>query len=193
MIRKTLTILSLVGLLLSVGLWGVSCADVNYVLPSLRHMLGLKHGSVRVWWLRVPECDNFRAEAYDLHQQMFPQPPPGSLCHSSVTSDGVPLTTPLIFFSPGGASRGFCCIRMDWWPRYSLGATMNEVHIPLCWSTAIFGAIGVYTYLPLHRRRKREKLGLCVKCGYDLRASKDRCPECGARFEKPKRSADCRA
>jgi hypothetical protein len=38
--------------------------------------------------------------------------------------------------------------------------------------------------LPGRKRRKRIIAGQCLNCGYDLRASPDRCPECGAISEK---------
>ena len=53
-------------------------------------------------------------------------------------------------------------------------------------STHIIGLAALILILPmlvLNRRRINKlgqpKIGCCSRCGYDLRASRDRCPECG--------------
>jgi ABC-type Fe3+ transport system permease subunit len=51
-----------------------------------------------------------------------------------------------------------------YWPFAALFALL-----PTCW----------LLLAPLRRRARRAKVGLCMRCGYDLRATPDRCPECG--------------
>ena len=67
------------------------------------------------------------------------------------------------------ARRGIASDR-DWaW----LGVPHAAVLLP-------FGIVATALLIPLLRRGRRVARGLCPACGYDLRASADRCPECGA-------------
>jgi hypothetical protein len=76
----------------------------------------------------------------------------------------------------------------NWWERnvifvrseYPKPTTRNEVAVSY-W--VLFLVSGIWPGLWMWswwRRRRRFGEGRCQKCGYDLRASPERCPECGA-------------
>jgi hypothetical protein len=80
------------------------------------------------------------------------------------------------------ASTGFCvgCNVCDI-PFTSQGRSRGwdqiNIYTPLwAWVAATLGVLAVRAAM---RRRRRAVQGICLKCGYDLRATPDRCPECG--------------
>jgi len=49
----------------------------------------------------------------------------------------------------------------------------------LCVIALVLPGMRLKLYAHDRRLARRARLGLCVKCGYDLRGSRGRCPECG--------------
>ena len=143
MFRKALTIFSLIGLLLSLGLWGASYFNIWYFAVGPYSFWQLTQGEVRV-----------------TNGAVFAEKPWSVDGFSGWTTAWIPE---LEFGTQGGSEKLYF-----------------QLAVPLWLATVLFGALPLYHRLDRHR--KRGKLGLCVKCGYDLRGSEDRCPECGAAF-----------
>lgn len=187
MLRRTLTILSLIGLLLSVGAWGAQSFE-----------------TVLIHLTKFPESE-FVDLAYELGPPTLEWPEQGVPGGSGRSSGAWPRTKPGWTQSSGPV---YYVVLHGGHLRVGLGAEKLTIYgdqsaenldvafsymriysrhhsIPL-WSLALlFLTISCFLILvPLYRRRKLKKLGLCMTCGYDLRASEGRCPECGLEFEK---------
>ena len=153
MLRRTLTILSLLGLLFSVGLWiSYYWCDISWLSKDGRYYVASKAGCLWIEHITQPDYE----------------PIPGSSgFHFMYT--------------------GFYNWWTNWLPNYykdpSTVLSYERWQLPWWMLIGTCSLIFLFSWLPARRRRKRNILGLCVKCGYDLRASEVRCPECGTAFE----------
>jgi hypothetical protein len=100
---------------------------------------------------------------------------------------GIPLSHGFITYfgdDPDWFLRG----RASFWPTVSVHTFPSDVgwrrglFLPL-WFVCVLSMIPSAIWLS--RIRRKFAPGLCQKCGYDLRATPNLCPECGSIPEKP--------
>ena len=70
-------------------------------------------------------------------------------------------------------------------PDRSYSSMAYAAYIPSWLATIVLGVYPAFVFVKWRRVHRRRKRGLCVTCGYDLRGSPARCPECGAGIKMP--------
>src|SRR5688572_23494893 len=77
--------------------------------------------------------------------------------------------------------RGRAFLGFHWYPGEGpAGVVPSPSFAAPYWSLLLIAAsVPAAQLLSLHRARRRTRHALCPNCGYDLRASPERCPECG--------------
>ena len=146
MLRKTLIIVSLVGLTFSLGLWGISYWAVFYTTHDVAYSADscLTKGALAVHTYR------------DSTLRSIPH---------------------------GWRFTGFKVRNTAWLPKLKRTKTVSGFILPLWIPTVLFAVYPLCLMTDHNRRSRRRKLGLCVKCGYDLHGlTEPRCSECGTPF-----------
>ncbi len=67
------------------------------------------------------------------------------------------------------------------------------VRIPIWFILTLLLILPILSGASLLRAHRRRRAGLCLACGYDLRGSSERCPECGAAIGSRSRTSATQA
>ena len=164
---NTLTALSLLLAIVAAGSWVRSYGRLDAI------RVGSRDGQT-VYWVALPKgklelfvahtiMPGFRRDAFPRFwgYYLFPR------------RDAEPLAQMIIGF---GWERGQAKLALNVW---TLPSTSTRIQIPDAYLVALFAALPATRFYRRLRRRRIALIGHCKQCGYDLRATPDRCPECG--------------
>ena len=167
MLRRLFTGLSVLSLLLFVAvvvLWARSGRRCDYasVAPAWRCFVCMTFpGGVKLaTWPDPVEPGGFRFASYPYNVR---------------NAHGAWMERPAVSWSKLGFA--FKPLQFSNQTRPARGAF--ELYVPFWFLAAAFLAMPLARLVRLARSRRRTRGGLCATCGYDLRASPGRCPECG--------------
>jgi hypothetical protein len=158
-----LSALSLLVCVVTLALWMRSYwvnDSFDWGRPTVRHSIGSNRGNI--WWDRIditksPQASFSRGTGYDRH-------PAGAFNDT---------------FPPTWSFAGFAWRHAVFSLTPGSGAVdTRNLRVP-DWSIALAMLVLPGLWLMTRRLRNRRADGLCRRCGYDLRATPGRCPECG--------------
>jgi hypothetical protein len=166
---NTATVVSLLLCVATIVLWVRSYIAFDQYqsrLTSVRLLVGIPRGSLMVVW-----TDPQSPLHFDVPDTGYGTGPPvyddlRELFHPSVEFPG-------LTYVHAGATQ----------PPFMM--PFRAISVRMWLATTLFALAPVLRlYATLRRRSARHRIGHCSHCGYDLRATPDRCPECGTVPEK---------
>ncbi len=172
MVRRGYIVIGLAGLVASIVLWIATYAGYSWKSDNRRMILLLTPGLISMSILTPPIC-----ESNENGRSTYSGPPandnaPVDLTERHFVCSRPPNSRPSVHsvvFLLDAHLHSRC------FPSAQGGA----IHLPPYLFVLVFGALSLHGSLPVYRARRRLRCGLCTSCGYDLRASEVRCPECG--------------
>ena len=174
MLRRILTILSLLLMLAAITLWVRSHWIEDFVAYNRKGIGSLaawsRDGRLSFWRDRYEEALVLRQRPVGWEYETNPMKKPGRW------PDGNPGRLGFVFERDSRGQDLYRALAIPWWAVAGLFALPPALYL---WGWS--------------KRRVERRLGLCAVCGYDLRASSGRCPECGTAIPQSRPTTTARA